>query len=252
MSKYVEEQQYEDYYHNTKFNYQRKKWVVATGTCDRFFYETQMMIYSLRTLLPRDTVVIIYDNGLLEKQIDIFKTNFDFFNIVYFRHIPTQHERESFQIKSIAHEFVKRDYSDFDVYMWLDSKTTLKYNHIQLSRMLDIEPVWGYNPIDKESNWTDVRTMDALSLSTEDRKLAHIQASGMMFDLHDSRGKSFFYELIDLTWNDDIITPEGTDRSNHRQDQSLFSCLLKKRGFHKTISHWENWAMHHNTIYLSY
>jgi len=256
MSKYVEDQQYEDYYSNNKFNYQRKKWVVATGTCNKYFYDTQQMIYSLRTLLPRDTVVIIYDNGLTETQIDILKTRFDFFNIVYFRHIPTRQERASYQVKSFAHEFVKKDYSDFDVYMWLDAKTTLKYNHIQLSRMLDSESVWGYNPIDKEENWTDSRTMDALDISVEDRLSSQIQSSAIMFDLHDARGKSFFYEFLDLTWNSDIIAPKGSTKGvtppSHRQDQSLLSCLMKKRGFYRTLTHFEHWAQNHNTIHLSY
>lgn len=254
MSKYVEDQQYEDYFHNNKYNYQRKKWVVATGTCNKYFYDTQQMIYSLRTLLPRDTVVIIYDNGLTENQINIFKTKFDFFNIVYFRHIPTRQERASYQVKSFAHEFVKKDYSDFDVYMWLDSKTTLKYNHIQLSRMLDAEPVWGYLPVDKEVDWTDPRTMNALELSEEDRQSRHIQSSAMMFDMHDARGKSFFYEYLHLTWDINIIAPQGSTKGfttpSHRQDQSLLSCLMKKRGFHRTITHFEPWAVNHNTIHL--
>ena len=206
MSKYAEDQQYYDYYLNNSLNYQRKKWVVATATCGKYFLETQQMLYSLRTLLPRDTVVVIYDNGLSENQIDIIKTRFDFFNIVYFRHIPTYQERKSYQFKSFAHEFVKKDYNDFDVYIWLDSKTTLKYNHIQLSRMLDTEPVWGYNPIDKEINWTDTRTMDALQLNEKDRQLPQVQSSAFMFDLHNPIGKTFFYEMDSKQAGNKVVT----------------------------------------------
>ena len=256
MSKYVEEQQFEDYCLKKSININHKRFVVATGTCSNFFYNTQQMIYSLRTLLPSDTVVIIYDNGLRQNEIEILKTKFNFFNIVYFRHIPTNQERISYQVKSFAHEYVKKHYNDFDAYIWLDAKSTLKYNHIELSRMLDIEPVWGYKAIDLETDWTDVRTMDALDLSEKDRVLKHIQSSAMMFSLKNPLGKSFFYEYLDLSWNIDIIAPKGSTKGltlpSHRQDQSLLSCLMKKRGFYRTITHFEFWATNHNTIHLLY
>jgi len=98
--------------------------------------------------------------------------------------------------------------------------------------------------------WTDKRTMDAIGLDETDRHTGQIQASAMLFDLRMNEAQDFLNTLILLNKEKEIITPEGTSKGfnppTHRQDQSVFSCLMKKAGYRDNDL---RWAMMHATLF---
>ena len=226
------------------------KYIVATATTSIYFYETQQLLNSLNNLLPQTTEVIIYDNGLLQSQIVIITTKFNYLNITLIKRYLTIYEQTSYYFKTIAHKYIREKYENC-VYIWLDAKTMLKYDCDELELMLINQPVYSHKPFNEaEDLWTDKRTMDLMEIDEKDRKTPQYQASAMMFDLRTNKGIDFLDKLIDYNNDKDILTPRGTKKGfktpTHRQDQSVFSCLLKKYGYTKNPS---NWAICHNTIH---
>lgn len=225
------------------------KFVVGSATNSTFFLQTQQMLYSLHCQLPDGFEVMLFDNGLTPPQINILQNNFGFCKINIFKRHLTTYERQSYLFKTWAHELAltKGDC----IYMWLDSKTLLKYDENRILRMLEKQPVYGHIPFPQaEHLWTDKRTMDAIGLDETDRHTGQIQASAMVFDLRTNEAQDFLNTLILLNKEKEIITPEGTSKGfnppTHRQDQSVFSCLMKKAGYRDNDL---RWAMMHATLF---
>jgi len=227
------------------------KYVIATATNSQFYVQTQQMLYSLHCLLPDGFEVLIFDNGLTAQQSAILQSSFGFAHISVFKRQLTTYDRQSYLFKTWAHELALQ--MGDCIYMWLDSKTMLKYDENKILRMLEKQPVYGHMPFPQpEHYWTDIRTMDAIELDEVDRQTPQIQASAMLFDLRTNEAKAFLSTLIYLNRQKEIITPEGTFKGfeppTHRQDQSVFSCLMKKSGY-KDNDHL--WAMMHCSLYFN-
>lgn len=226
------------------------KYIVGTATNSHFFLQTQQMLYSLHCLLPDGFSVMIFDNGLHPQQKAILQSNFGFCNKTIFTRNLTTYDRQSYLFKTWSHELALHSFKDH-IYLWLDSKTNLKYDENKLLKILARQPVWGHIAFPQpEHYWTDKRTMDAIGLNEEDRQTPQTQASAMLFDLRTNEAQQFLADLIELNRNKDVLTPQGSTKGfnppTHRQDQSVFSCLLKKRGYKEND---EKWAMMHNTLF---
>lgn len=226
------------------------KFVVGTASTSQFYYQTQQMLYCLQDHLPNCTTVLLLDNGLTENQRKTLTSGFGFIKLIYFQKELTPWERTSYFFKTYIHEIALNNYSDH-IYMWLDAKTNLKYNESQILKLLENQPVYSHIPFQqKEELWTDQRTLDLMNIEKKDRITPQFQASAMLFDFRSNEAKEFMKELIELNKRKEVITPEnsfkGVNPPTHRQDQSVFSCLLKKYGF---IDNNYIWARCHNTIY---
>lgn len=80
------------------------------------------------------------------------------------------------------------------------------------------------------ATWTHPDTLEKMAVGEELHHLPNSSATFVAFDI--SRPKSVW--LIDewarLAANRSVIAPPGSDRSNHRQDQAVLSCLIAKNG----------------------
>jgi hypothetical protein len=227
-------------------------YIVGTATTKDYFFETQQMLYSLYTLLPNDVKVVICDNGLDEKQRNILKNNFGFCNIEIFEKKLSDYEKKNYLFKNIVLRKCLEMSNKDTIYMWLDAKTMLKYNEKQILEMLEVQPIYGHIVFNEpEYLWTDKRTLDLLKLDIHDRKTFQIQASAMLFDLRKKETKEFIDKFLDLCDTEEVIAPKGSSKGfttpTHRQDQSVFSCCMKKMGYY--IHNNKPWAIMHNTIH---
>ena len=227
------------------------KWVIGTAINSKFFIQAQQMLYTIQGNLPIGTIVLVLDNGMTEKQKKILVNYFGFVNFIFFKRDLTTYERQSYYFKSIIHKIALEKYKDC-VYIWLDSKTNLKYDENKLLGLLAQQPVYSHVAFPQtERLWTDKRTLDLMEISEEDRETGQFQASAMLFDLRNPRGIQFLEELIRLNDNRDILAPEGSVKGftppTHRQDQSVFSCLLKKFKF---TNNDYVWAIMHQTLFF--
>ena len=224
---------------------------IGTASCSHFFLQTQQMLYSLQDHLPNNTTVLLLDNGLTAHQINILMNNFGFVKIKFFQKELTPWERSSYIFKTYIHEIALENYSNH-IYLWLDAKTNLKYNQSQLLQILKKQPVYSHIPFSQaEELWTDKRTIELMELSFPATQTPQFQASAMIFDFRTNEAKEFMKELIKYNKRKEVITPEGSFKGvnppTHRQDQSVFSCLLKKYGY---VDNYFIWARCHNTLMI--
>ena len=222
------------------------KFVIGTASNSIFFQHLQQMLYSLRVNLPDQTTVLILDNGLRPFQIEILKKHFGFLKLIFYKKELTQYEKSSYLFKTFIHEIAIESYSNH-IYLWMDSMTNLKADTNQILKMLADQPVYSLYAFEEpESKWTDKRTMDIIGLNDEQRQTPQFQAGGQIHDLRNKDGRLFLETLIGYNYQKECITPEGSSRANHRQDQSVFSCLLKKMGY---VIPPNLWATCHNRIF---
>ena len=222
------------------------KFVIGTASNSIFFPHLQQMLYSLRVNLPEQTTVLILDNGLRPFQVEILKKHFGFLKLIFYEKQLTQYEKSSYLFKTFIHEIALEQYTNH-IYLWMDSMTTLKADSNKLLQMLEVQPVYSLYAFDEaESKWTDKRTMDIIGLNDEQRQTPQFQAGGQIHDLRNIKAIEFLSTLIKYNYQKECITPEGSSRKSHRQDQSVFSCLLKKWGY---VIPPNLWATCHNRIF---
>ena len=222
------------------------KFVIGTASNSIFFPHLQQMLYSLRVNLPDQTTVLILDNGLRPFQIEILNKHFGFLKLIFHRKQLTQYEKTSYLFKTFIHEIALKEYSNH-IYLWMDSMTNLKADSNKILKMLEDQPVYSLYAFEEpESKWTDKRTMDIIGLNDEQRQTPQFQAGGQIHYLRNKDGRLFIDTLIGYNYQKECITPEGSSRANHRQDQSVLSCLLKKMGYVKNPN---LWATCHNRIF---
>lgn len=226
-------------------------WVIGTAINSKFFIQAQQMLYSIQGHLPIGTTVLVLDNGMTDKQRTILVNHFGFVKFIFLKKDLSIYERQSYYFKAIIHKIALEQYKDC-VYIWLDTKTTLKFDENKLLGLLAQQPVYSHVAFPQpERIWTDERTLDLMEITKEDRETGQFQASAMLFDLRNPTAVKFLDELIRLNDNKDILSPEGSVKGSHppthRQDQSIFSCLLKK---YKFIKNDYIWAICHQTLFL--
>ena len=232
------------------------KFIVGTASNSHFFIHLQQMLHSLHHNIPDDSIIIIQDNGLKEAQKKCLLDNYGFFRYVFMKKDLTPWERDSYIFKlDVLDLALNQLRKECDVYLWMDSRNVLKHDVEQIKKDLAICPVWGTTPFNQaEHLWTDKRTLDAMEIKEEDRNTIQIQASGYMIDFQNPLGIEFATELIEYSRDESIITPEGTTKGQqpptHRQDQSVFSCLMKKKGFKNMLEEDNKWVVNHNTLHF--
>lgn len=228
--------------------------IVVSATSGQYFYETQQMIYSCRGLLKQGTIFYILDTGLNKNQRKILRNNFSFFNIKVID-IDSANEiakdisyfRSSYLFKAYMLDYAFGIHG-YDHYIWLDSKTNLKYNENQLTELCERQPIHGIRGFFIEKDWTQIETVKAIV--PEDRieealNSIQTQASGIMMRITNEKEMELWKEYKSYMFNKSILCPYGSSRENHRQDQSVLSCFLFKHRF--TIV--EDWCLQHNTIF---
>jgi len=223
--------------------------IVVSASASKFFNETQQMIYSCRGLLQQGTIIYILDTGLHDNQKKILQTRFNFFQIkvIDLPNDPKVCRLTSYYFKAYMIEYAFNIHNK-DHYIWLDSKTNLKWNEKQIIDLCSIQPVHGINGFVIEKDFTHKNTIEAIVPKhrwEEASNSIQTQASGIIFRLQTERDLILYNEYKSHMENPDILTPSGSSRSNHRQDQSVLSCFLFKHNF--TLN--ADWCIQHNTIF---
>ena len=234
------------------------KLTIVIPAVSHFFSELQCCIYSLRSLVPPNTVVYIFDNGLNNHQIKIVEERFNFVSIIIIEQKLNKLDRISYRFKSMAFDYLIKNNILIDgVLLYLDTKTHLKYNYKQLENILKIRPVWGGDAYGTEKDWTNIKAIEKIGFDNMNlvSNTPHIQAWAMLIDYNTLIGKKVISDYIRYCSDDEIIYPKDTykgfnveDSNNHRQDQSVWSLTLKKNNIE--YNNWVQYVTEHNTMHL--
>lgn len=173
--------------------------------------------------------VLVYDLGLKNQEIDYIKKTYKEVDIKYFDF-------------SAYPSFINLKEKDAGAYAW---KPLIIYNERQLSNLPIIWMDAGnlvlrkidllkrhiinknfYSPYSSDTlvRWTHPATLDKLKVSSELLKKRNKNAALVAFN-NDDLSNNFIFEWKNLAIQKDIIIPSGSNKSNHRWDQSLLTIL---------------------------
>jgi hypothetical protein len=207
------------------------KLTIITGASSQFFDSLyNNLLLSILKYEP-DSPIIVWDLGLDKNQIhqlEIFPnvriSKFDFSKFPNYFSLQFR----TFAFKSVCIFETISDQVSTDFVFWLDAGCKLTGRLNAIRRLLKI---YGfYSPYSRT-------TVDDLTVplvikhfALEERaKERMINAAVIGVNRNNFEAFQIIREWYDLTFNKDLLAPDGSDNSNHRQDQSLLACVYYSR-----------------------
>ena len=200
-----------------------------------------------------DYTIYIFDLGLKAVQWNFLKTRPQYKHLKiewmkYDIHGCPDHfkDLQSYAFKVRCMEQV---YDDTATIIWMDAANFIYKPLKELVKLVDESIIYSPYSADKISKWchpTTIEHMDATAFINET-----MRAGGLIgIDMKNDTGRHFFNQYLLCNNQKEIIQPKGSNKSNHRQDQSVLSCLYWRYvrcGYIKNISNdWVCVDFHYN------
>jgi len=211
-----------------------------------FFIHLQGLLYSMKGNLIRDHIVKILDNGLTSNQINFIKKNFSsFINIeIVPKKTYTPKERAGYKFKIDAIQMMIDD--NYEFAMNMDCKNHLKVNLAKImDEVKEKKVLCNVSCGFYEHQLTHEKALITMGVNNNDeiKNTLQIQAGNIAY--HIPQALDIMKEIVKYGNDEFALFPPGSDLSNHRQDQSVCSVVLKKNGIIPTGTYY---ASIHNTI----
>ena len=219
----------------THFRIYSTKLTIVTGADYTHFKSLLNLIDSINKY-ENDSELIVYDLGLNKEQINQLQNhgvgvrlkNFDFNNYpnFYSDRSETDGKLGSYAWKSaIVKEVLEETTGSV---LWLDAgdKITKKLTFIKIV-LTSLGIYIPYSP-GIISQWTHTKTLEKMKIDEKKFKKRNL-ASGMVgFNSNNQIALKIVNEWYEKSKDKELIAPEGSSRSNHRQDQSLLTLISYK------------------------
>ena len=182
------------------------------------------------------TKIVLYDIGFYDSQVRFLNENyssvevikFDFSKYPKFFSIRTDSDNKlgSYAWKSaIVSETLSRFGGSV---LWLDAGDKITKKLTLLKIVLTSIGIYVPKSAGKISDWTHEKTIKLFNYKNLDLKRRNL-ASGMIgFNSSKKIATDISNEWLDSCKSEELIAPKGSDRSNHRQDQSLLTLICYK------------------------
>jgi len=172
---------------------------------------------------------------ILQKQYGFLFKNFNF--ELYPEHVNLQKYNGlecSYAFKPIIIYNEANDlYNKNKILIWMDSANRFNENHIvNIYNIVKIQGI--YSPISAYENTIEsielnnhkIVTLYGLTKEEHNNKLQSISANLIGLDYNSNTGQYILNKWYQDSLNKNIICPEGTNRNNNRQDQTLLSIII--------------------------
>ena len=207
------------------------KFLILTASDTSHFKSLCQLINSLIKYCPNDNLVI-YDLGLKPREIEFIKNKYNNAVIKYFDF-------------SLYPSFINLSEKDAGAYAW---KPIIIHNERKISNkpilwmdagnlvfkkieFLKRYVLWNYfySPYSSDNlkRWTYTSTLNKLNVDRKFYNKRNLNAALIGFDNHVS-SNNIILKWKELALQQDIIIPDGSNKSNHRWDQSLLTILFYK------------------------
>ncbi len=209
--------------------------IFVTAAEKNYFDQLESLLKSYDKYLTNK--LIIYDIGLDEKQIQYLKDNFNNLNIIKFKfeQYPKfigeyfDDKLGNYAWKPIIVDQVIQQYKSKVV--WLDAGNLITKKIIFLKIALTASGLVVPTSSNTIKDWTHPKTIKYIGLN-EKYLNSNNYASGLIgFDYNSEKAKNISELWSKFSQIQDCISPEGSSRKNHRQDQAVLTLLLYKYFF---------------------
>lgn len=180
--------------------------------------------------------IIVYDLGFTKEQADYLnknfknikfhKFNFEKYPKFFSERTSEDNKLGSYAWKSaIVKEVVSKSRGSV---VWLDAGDIVTKKLTLLKVVLTSQGIYIPKSAGKIKDWTHPKTIELFNYEKLNENKKNL-ASGMIgFNSENNLAKIIVNEWFEASQNKDLIAPSGSNRSNHRQDQSLLTLISYK------------------------
>jgi len=227
------------YLKSLKFrNKNYKELVIVTGS-DKNFFESLLQFIDSVIKHEQQALLVVYNLGMSKEQIQelimIKKIKIQIFEFEFEKYPDFLKIRDEFNKlgsyawkSAIIRECLIRYPNHYLI--WNDSGNLLLS---KLSRLKSVLNKYGfYSPISNGTieEWTHIKTIRSFNLSNNDKIKKRFNLTGGLvgIDTSNAQSKEIIEQWFYYSMKEDFISPQGSSRENHRQDQSLLSIIVYK------------------------
>jgi hypothetical protein len=232
--------------------------IIVTGASQNHYKSLKQFLNSCKnkSIIQKQ---FVYNLGLNTESIeelkqlypDIILNHFDFSKYPAYFNISVNAGEYAWK-PVIIHDVVKNYITEYDntILLWCDAGDVL-YTDLQIHYNI-IKQNNIYSPTADATikQFTHPKTLDFFNIKLDDNLCNYTSRNGAIlgFNLENEDVRHFIQIFRDCACNKECIAPEGSDRSNHRQDQSVFTILyynfFKKHTHNNIIDSYLNIAIH--------
>lgn len=207
---------------------------ILTASDNDYFPKLINLLKSIY-LYEKNSETCVIDLGLSKENLNILRTEFKNTQIKlfkfnnypdFFRKRDEFNKLGSYAWKgtSVFNEY-KEDNSKIKYLLWLDAGCVLLGSLDNARLILDV--VGFYSPYSEKKihQFTHPVTLNKFSLSSKILSRKNLSSGVVGFNVHNTKAINIIEKWNEYSQIKDIISPQGSSRTNHRQDQSVLTIL---------------------------
>tara|TARA_R110002126_G_scaffold212703_3_gene359263 strand:- start:76 stop:783 length:708 start_codon:yes stop_codon:yes gene_type:complete len=229
--------------------------IILTGACNGYYYSLRQLINNLKGMGKGDHhKFFIFNLGMSEHRWEFIKSRpnldkrFIFIDRLPWTKYPAHFkDLQTYAFKSMCFDLIKEDIKD-QVVMWMDSACLLE-RELGITEYLIKEKVI-YTPYSAENiaRYCHPATIERMGYKGS---LDNTMRSGGLLgiDLSKEAGKNFLSDYKMIMKYENIVCPLGSNKSNHRQDQSVLTLMYWRgveEGHIEPEDRWIGLSFHNN------
>lgn len=223
------------------------KLVFITGASSSHQKSLLKLIESINIYVP-DSEIYVFDLGLQKHYRDILENiNLKFkLNILKYnfgekpRWMNIGNNNKGFWawksdcIKIVESIYKNKDPNTHVTFIWFDAGNKMVGNPVLVQRYIQKYGFWSAASTGKVKDWTFHKTIDLVIGDQKFNDYENLNGAMLGFNTRNKIAMLLLEEWWNLSKNKELIAPKGSNRLNHRQDQSLLTLLAYKLGIAPT------------------
>tara|TARA_B110000008_G_scaffold129877_1_gene132134 strand:- start:1214 stop:2437 length:1224 start_codon:yes stop_codon:yes gene_type:complete len=229
---YVEDSIFYSFVFFFTINQKEKRLKIITASDSKFYDSLIQLIDSIRTFEP-DAKIVLYDIGLNNSQIEKLKNYklFEFKKFDFNKYPQFFSDRDEFGKlgayawkSAIINEVLENETKD--IVIWFDAGNILTGKLTKLKKVILFNSFYSPLSAGNLKDWCHFKTLSFLNAGNNILKKPNLTGGLVGFNSSTSQAKEFAKKWFKYSLIKECISPEGSDRNNHRQDQSVLSILF--------------------------
>jgi hypothetical protein len=212
--------------------------VIITGSSPTHQKSLIQLLVSINTFAP-EAEVHVFDFGLGKtaqdevisavRTINFFYKKYDFSEKPPWMDISNSNKGEWAWKADCINTVVKNDLTNAQqmptTYLWLDAGNKFINKPQSVLRYIQNYGFWSPSSDGLVEKWTFPKQIDLIVGDTRFNKKVNLNGAMIGFSSRSSKALDLLKEWFKYSMIREVIAPEGSDKSNHRQDQSLLTLL---------------------------
>jgi len=212
---------------------------IITGASQNHYRTLCQFLDNINYNFPEFKNVIVYDLGIESNIFNIIRNTFP--NYIYkffdytkypdFLNINTKSGEYAWKSVCIYETYIELYNNGYrDIILWCDSGNLFINDLLKVYEIIKKQGIYTPTSSGTIKKWTHPKCLNFFDINDHDDILLLPPRNGAIlgFDLESEKVRNVITDFYNLSLIKECIAPEGSDRTNHRQDQAIFTILYYK------------------------